>query len=218
MDAVRIFSPSFHKKFEQGGGGTEILVCDITHSLWLQNNQPWENLDVQFCPPPQYIQKNRSNWYPSFLITLKMKTCNESIAIYMINCVLNICICSGFSEMCTHFFLLSCIFLCVISTYTFRIIFPPPSKTRGRILKEICTLCRGFCRILISFRIRSNANEGRWFARPAWSSPIPCRLFVFIYRETGSSLRQFNLCGFCTLCRGFCRILISLRIRSQVIF
>ena len=51
-------------------------------------------------------QEYRFNWYPPFLITLKMKTCNDRIAIYLLNCELNFCICSGFSELCTYLLLL----------------------------------------------------------------------------------------------------------------
>ena len=52
-------------------------------------------------------QEYRFNWYPPFLITLKMKTCNDRIAIYLLNCELNFCICSGFSELCTYLLLLN---------------------------------------------------------------------------------------------------------------
>ena len=54
-------------------------------------------------------QEYRFNWYPPFLITLKMKTCNDRIAIYLLNCELNFCICSGFSELCTYLLLLNLI-------------------------------------------------------------------------------------------------------------
>ena len=66
-------------------------------------------------------QEYRFNWYPPFLITLKMKTCNDRIAIYLLNCELNFCICSGFSELCTYLLLLNfniSIGVCMISWYS----------------------------------------------------------------------------------------------------
>ena len=107
------FFPRAFTKNSSRGEGVQKSSFAILPTVFGCKTTNREKILMSNFAPPQYIQENRSNWYPSFLITLKMKTCNESIAIYMINCVLNICICSGFSEMCTHFFLLSCIFLCL---------------------------------------------------------------------------------------------------------
>ena len=70
-------------------------------------------------------QEYRFNWYPPFLITLKMKTCNDRIAIYLLNCELNFCICSGFSELCTYFLLLN-----LISPFCVHFIYLRPDSER----------------------------------------------------------------------------------------